>query len=610
MYDLRRLCSMQRSAFGVTGCVALLLLLRTLGIGASPQEGQGVAVAPLNVFTLQQQLSAPDAVADDGFGESIAISGNTAVIGADTAPIQGRSTARGAAYVFVRNGAIWTFQAKLVPNDASPGMLFGRTVAISGDIAIVGAPSHDLPGRPDAGAAYVFRRTGNLWQQDARVVGDSAAMSFGQAVSIDNATIVVGSDDAERRGAAFVFVQGLPATPAAPFPWRQQQKLLAPNGQADDDFAESVVVRSNTVIAGARDAQVGGVRRGAAYVFNRVGSLWTAESQEIVAPDGQDRDEFGRRVAFDGVRAMIAAPDARVNGVSSGAAYVFLRQGAGWTFEQKLTPDVPRTDTDFGGELAIDGALAVAGIPESGTRAAFVFRFSAGTWARERVDPAATSRLQSVALQGTNLLVGSDRLGAPGTAQAFVDQESGNGAVFVPPVLAAAVVTGSTVNLNWNAVPTATRYQLRAGTSPGGSNAFDGNVGNTTALIASDVPNGTYFVRVHAITGTTESAASNEVRVDVGPGGTCQVPAASANLTFTRTGSLVTLTWTVVTNATSYVVEAGSSSGASNIVIIDTGNAVTQLTATAPPGTYFVRVRGKSVCGVGPASNQVVITVS
>ena len=319
--------------------------------------------------------------------------------------------------------------------------------------------------------------------------------------------------------------------------------------------------------------------------------------------------DFGQSVAFDGIRAMVAAPDAEVNGISSGAVYVFLRQAGGWAFEQKLTPDVPRTDTDFGRGLAIDGALAVAGIPESSTRAAFLFRLSGGVWTRERVDPAATSRLASVALQGTTLFVGSNRVGAPGTAEVLVDQEV-QGTTLSPPELAGPVVTGSTVRLNWNAIGAATRYQLRAGTTPGGSNAFNGDVGNTTALIATDVPNGTYLVRVFAATGTTESAASNEVRVDVGPGGPCQVPGGVTNLVFTRTGSQVVLTWAAAANATSYIVEAGSASGLSNIVVIDTGNAATQLTATAPPGTYFVRVRGKSACGAGATSNQVVITVN
>ena len=577
------------------------MLMTPLAVGASPEGQQEVAFAALTAFVLQQQLSARDGVPNDDFGGSVALSGNTAVIGAPSFPFDGTSSQRGAAYVFIRSGTIWTFQAKLVQGDQIEGQNFGRTVAISGNIAVIGSPG--------ANAVYVFRRSGNLWQQEARLTGDSSATRFGRSLSIDGNTVVVGADDEERRGAAFVFVAGLQSSPGAPIPWLQQQKLLAPSAQPGDNFGVSVVVRGNTIIAGASNKNVNGGERGAAFVFNRVSTVWTAENQAIVAPDGQDDDDFGVSVAFDGIRVAVAAPEARVSGISSGAVYVFVRQPAGWAFEQKLTPDVPRSDTDFGDILAIDGTFAVAGIPESSLREAFVFRLSGGVWARERVDPAQTTRLSSAALLGTTLLLGNTPSETPGTVEVLTDQAIQN-STLVPPVLAAPVVAGSTVRLNWSAVGAATRYQLRAGTSPGGSNAFNGDVGNTTALIATDVPNGSYFVRVFAATGSTESAASNEVRVDVGPGGTCQIPVAATNLNFSRSGSLVTLTWAATPNATSYIVEAGSAAGLSNIIVIDTGNAATQLVANAPPGTYFVRVRGKSACGTGAASNQVIITVS
>ena len=108
----------------------------------------------------------------------------------------------------------------------------------------------------------------------------------------------------------------------------------------------------------------------------------------------------------------------------------------------------------------------------------------------------------------------------PGSAYVFVDQ-----AVVTPPPPAGPPppplvdqpnVTGSTVRITWNAVSGATRYRLRAGTSPGGNNAFDGDVGNTTSLTAVNVPTGSYFVRVHSANTLGESVASNEVRADVG----------------------------------------------------------------------------------------------
>src|SRR5262245_40079709 len=294
-----------------TTCI-VLFLCSTLAMRAAPDESQGVALAALNAFVKQQQLSAPDGVAIDGFGSSVAINGNTAVIGAPGYPFDGTTTPRGAAYVFVRNGDLWTFQAKLVPNDGTADMLFGDSVAISGDIAVIGAPFQDLPGRPGTGAAYVFRRSGNLWSQDTRLVGDATALSFGRQVAIDGTTIVANANDAENRGSAYVFTPGFAAGPGLPQPWNLQQKLLAPNGQPGDRFARGLALRGNTIIAGTPRARVGGVMRGAVFVFNRTSTVWNVEAQPIVAPDGQEDDAFGESVSFDGVRVLIASPEALV----------------------------------------------------------------------------------------------------------------------------------------------------------------------------------------------------------------------------------------------------------------------------------------------------------
>ena len=98
-------------------------------------------------------------------------------------------------------------------------------------------------------------------------------------------------------------------------------------------------------------------------------------------------------------------------------------------------------------------------------------------------------------------------------------------------------------------------------------------------------------MRVFAVNASGESAASNEVRVDVGGPGPCNAPPAPSNLTRNVNGSLVSLTWSASTGATSYVVEAGSASGVANLAVIDTGSTIPSLQANAPPGNYFVRVR-------------------
>ena len=141
-----------------------------------------------------------------------------------------------------------------------------------------------------------------------------------------------------------------------------------------------------------------------------------------------------------------------------------------------------------------------------------------------------------------------------------------------------ATVAGAAVNLSWQPAPGATSYRLRAGTAPGASNAFDGNVGAVTSLVAT-APNGTYFVRVQGVSSLGESGPSNEVRVDVGAAGPCVGVTVPTLQTPSVSGSTVLLTWSVVQGATSYVVEAGLAPGLANLANLNTGNPSTLFTA-------------------------------
>ena len=111
---------------------------------------------------------ASDGAADDAFGYSIALSGNTAVVGAVAATVGGKSAA-GAAYVFVRSGTMWTQQAKLTAADAAADDSFAESVAVDGDTVLVGAPYADVMGDGDRGAVYVYSRSGTTWTQQAKL---------------------------------------------------------------------------------------------------------------------------------------------------------------------------------------------------------------------------------------------------------------------------------------------------------------------------------------------------------------------------------------------------------------------------------------------------------
>jgi hypothetical protein len=177
-----------------------------------------------------------------------------------------------------------------------------------------------------------------------------------------------------------------------------------------------------------------------------------------------------------------------------------------------------------------------------------------------------------------------------------------------PSQLQAAVV-GLEVTLTWNPPPDAasvTSYVVEAGSVPGAADLAQLNTGSTATSMTVSAPPGTYYVRVRGWLGGFVGAASNEVVVTVSPG--CASPPAPTGLNHTLSGSTVDLSWQTVAVAATYVVEAGSGPGLSNLASIASGS-LSSLTATAPPGTYYVRVRARNACGTSSASNEIVIVV-
>jgi predicted phage tail protein len=170
-------------------------------------------------------------------------------------------------------------------------------------------------------------------------------------------------------------------------------------------------------------------------------------------------------------------------------------------------------------------------------------------------------------------------------------------------------VVGHTVTLGWQPgpAPAAQVFIVEAGTAPGSANVGRFNVGPATS-VAGTLGTGRYFVRVRGVGATGEGPASNDVAVDVPA--IAAPPEAPGTLAASVSGTTVSLAWGLATgNATTYVIEAGSASGLSNLVTFPTGNLDTALVTAAPPGRYYVRVRAANASGPGPASNEVVIDV-
>jgi uncharacterized repeat protein (TIGR01451 family) len=340
-------------------------------------------------WSQQQKLVASDGMLLDNFGRSVSLSADTAVVGADFDDTPGGEDA-GSAYVFVRSGSTWTEQQHLLASDGAAGDHLGISVSVSGDTVVAGAWADDTPGGVDAGSAYVFVRSGSTWtEQQKLLASDGAAFdNFGMSASISGDTVVVGVDQAPGGvavGAAYVFVRSGTT-------WTEQQKLLASDGAASDAFGIAVSVDANTAVIGADiDDLPGGVNAGSAYVFARSGTAWT-QQQKLLSPDTLDSSAFdnvGHSVSVSGDTVVVGAiGDNTLVGGDAGSVYVFVRSGTSWTEQQKLFASDAVASTGFGFSVSASGDTVVVGavrdVPPFGPGSAYVFVRSGTTWSQQQ----------------------------------------------------------------------------------------------------------------------------------------------------------------------------------------------------------------------------------
>jgi len=285
-----------------------------------------------NVWTQQQRLQADDTGVGDGFGGTLALSadGNIAFVSAG-GDDHAAGVDAGSLYVFTRSGGVWTQQQRLQADDAGPGDVFG-TVAITPDAGtvLVGAAGDNNSGGSDAGSAYVFIRNGATWTQQARIqAADGGAgdnFGFSVALGAGGNTALVGAHRDDHAagvdaGSAYVFTRSGTT-------WTQQQRLQAGDARPDDFFGGRVAlsVDGNVALVTAHRADDGERSlAGAAYVFTRSGAAW-AQQHKLQIHDPTSHDEFGTSAALsaDGNTALVGAAFHRVNGLFSGAAYVFV----------------------------------------------------------------------------------------------------------------------------------------------------------------------------------------------------------------------------------------------------------------------------------------------
>jgi hypothetical protein len=315
-----------------------------------------------------------------------------------------------ATYPITIDPVIWSEQARLTVADVASGDRFGTSVALSGDTALVGSPFRSTSGGLAAGEAYVFVRDGDAWSLQQALIPDDGARNdlFGNAVAVAGDTAVIGAPGRNSfTGQAYVYVRSGST-------WSLQQKLVDPGGVFNDELGISVALSGETVLAGAsRPAVGGGVVAGKAHIFVRSGDTWSLQ-QTLTASDGGPGDQFGFSVGLSGDTALVGVP--RYNQFfptsleKSGLAYVFVRSGVTWSRQQTLTDAGATRFGIFGYSVSLSGDTALVAAP--GRASVAVFVRNEGAWSLQQSLTASDGQPGdefgiSVAVNGDTALVGA-----------------------------------------------------------------------------------------------------------------------------------------------------------------------------------------------------------
>lgn len=299
-------------------------------VGASHREEAFVyerysALGNDNMWLLQDTFNGSDGVNGDDFGFSVDISGDWTIVGAPSDD-NSRGVDAGAVYLFQKSGSSWVQRSKNIASDGAAGDNFGWSVAIDGDYAVVGAPFDDNQHGGNAGGIYVLRRIGTSWIQEAKKTGSSCNQgdNLGWSVAIKGNYFLAGAhyndnQNGNNAGGAFFYVRNGSS-------YSEAMKLIAADGARGDYFGMSVALTDYFATIGAPyEDNVAGINAGACYIYYRSGDeLLYVEKR--TASDGAANDLFGFRTAMSGDYAVSSAPyDDNTVGMDAGAAYIFER---------------------------------------------------------------------------------------------------------------------------------------------------------------------------------------------------------------------------------------------------------------------------------------------
>ncbi|REE01506.1 MBG domain-containing protein [Marinoscillum furvescens] len=303
-------------------------------------------------------LTASDREASDYFGQSVAISGNTILVGCPR-----KSSNDGAVYVYEGSGSSWSQTQKLTPSVADSE--FGDAVAIHGDQLVVGAYKH-TGSLTYEGAAYIYERSGGSWSQTATLNSPNAVTSgyFGNSVAIDANTVAIGAEqhavNGTRNGAIYVYTKSAST-------WGLSATLTHNATSTSEYLGTSVSIDGDWIAAGARSGyNTSNTRSGAVFVYQKPQTGWAdaTETAKMYPSDGNASDYFGQSVSITGDQLIVGAYGHDLTGSNQGAAYIFERPTGGWVTAsetKKITHETPEDSDYFGYAVAGDGATVLVG---------------------------------------------------------------------------------------------------------------------------------------------------------------------------------------------------------------------------------------------------------
>ncbi len=539
------------------------------------------------------KLPADGETVNDGFGKSVALSGDYLIVGANEDDMGGDWTNPGSAYIYKREDSYWTQQALLTAADPEVTFL-GASVDIDGDFAVAGTNGGDYQGMRYPGSAHIFKRDGSTWTEVAQLTaGDARPGSyFGNAVALDGDYLIVGANSSVYGGiyqpAAYIFKREGDT-------WSEQVKLRPQSNGSD--FGISVDIDGDTALVGTLS--------NVAHVYTRTGDQWHLEAQ-LVAGDTTTNDRFGASVSLKGDYALIGAGGDDENGTNSGAAYIFKREGGSWIEQGKITASDAAAGDSFGKTVALGNGQVLVAAPRDddlGTDSGAVYTYDTCTL-QVSVDPPTLQPGESATLTWQT------RLADTVTIQPATGSIETSGSIQVSPaetttyVITAAGPFGraeKTVTLYVGTGPptvtlNATPELIVSGES---STLTWESVHADTVTIAPDIgsvdPTGSITVSPPASTTYTITATGPEGSITAGVTITVTIPAPTVTLdaapTSILTGESATLSWST-RHADTVSLDNGIGAVALNgsLLVSPTDTTAYTLTATGAGGTVSALV--------------------